>query len=44
LADVRARGGYDAERNWTLVATDNGPRIRFLTADKPDPMPGSASL
>ena len=39
-----AWGGFDAYQTWTLVAGENGPRIRVYTANKLDPMPGSASL
>lgn len=39
-----AWGGFNAYQTWTVVATENGPRIKVYTADKLDPMPGSASL
>lgn len=39
-----AWGGFDAYQTWTVVAGATGPRITVYTADKLDPMPGSASL
>lgn len=39
-----AWGGFDAYQTWTVVSGADGPRIRVYTADKLDPMPGSASL
>lgn len=37
-------GGFDAYQTWTVVAGENGPRIKVYTANELDPMPGSASL
>ncbi|HJP74374.1 MAG TPA: nuclear transport factor 2 family protein [Pseudonocardiaceae bacterium] len=37
-------GGFDAYQCWTVVAGENGPLIKVYSADRLDPMPGSASL
>jgi ketosteroid isomerase-like protein len=39
-----AWGGFDAYQTWTVVGGENGPRMTVYTADKLDPMPGSASI